>query len=29
VAAGLFVLWRERELGLKRVRAAEGPPTGG
>ena len=29
VAAGLLVLWRERQLGLKRVRAAEGPPTGG
>ena len=27
VAAGLFVLWRERRLGLKRARAAEGPPT--
>lgn len=27
-AAGLFVLWRERRLGLKRARAAEGPPTG-
>jgi drug/metabolite transporter (DMT)-like permease len=26
--AGLFVLWRERQLGLQRVRAAEGPPTG-
>jgi drug/metabolite transporter (DMT)-like permease len=26
--AGLFVLWRERQLGLKRVREAEGPPTG-
>jgi drug/metabolite transporter (DMT)-like permease len=26
--AGLFVIWRERELGLQRVRAAEGPPTG-
>src|SRR5262249_20909710 len=29
VAAGLFVLWRERKLGLKRVRDAEGPPSGG
>jgi drug/metabolite transporter (DMT)-like permease len=27
-AAGLFVIWRERQLGLRRVRAAEGPPTG-
>jgi drug/metabolite transporter (DMT)-like permease len=27
-AAGLFVIARERELGLKRLRAAEGPPTG-
>jgi drug/metabolite transporter (DMT)-like permease len=27
--AGLFVIWRERQLGLQRVRAAEGPPTGG
>ena len=27
-AAGLFVIWRERQLGLQRVRAAEGPPTG-
>jgi drug/metabolite transporter (DMT)-like permease len=26
-AAGLFVIWRERQLGLQRVRAAEGPPT--
>ncbi|MFL6929904.1 MAG: DMT family transporter [Xanthobacteraceae bacterium] len=26
VAAGLFVLWRERQLGLKRARDAEGPP---
>ena len=25
--AGLFVIWRERQLGLQRVRAAEGPPT--
>jgi drug/metabolite transporter (DMT)-like permease len=24
--AGLFVIWRERALGLKRARAAEGPP---
>ena len=28
-AAGLFVIWRERQLGLRRVREAEGPPTGG
>lgn len=28
VATGLFVLWRERQLGLRRTRAAEGPPTG-
>jgi drug/metabolite transporter (DMT)-like permease len=27
VAAGLFVLWRERKLGLKRARDAEGPPS--
>jgi drug/metabolite transporter (DMT)-like permease len=27
-AAGLFVIWRERQLGLQRLRAAEGPPTG-
>ena len=27
VAAGLFVIWRERQLGLQRARAAEGPPT--
>lgn len=26
--AGLFVIWRERQLGLKRAREAEGPPTG-
>jgi drug/metabolite transporter (DMT)-like permease len=26
-AAGLFVIWRERQLGLRRVREAEGPPT--
>jgi drug/metabolite transporter (DMT)-like permease len=25
--AGLFVIWRERELGLQRAREAEGPPT--
>jgi drug/metabolite transporter (DMT)-like permease len=25
--AGLFVLWRERQLGLRRAREAEGPPT--
>jgi drug/metabolite transporter (DMT)-like permease len=28
VITGLFVLWRERQLGLARPRAAEGPPTG-
>jgi drug/metabolite transporter (DMT)-like permease len=27
-AAGLFVIWRERQLGLQRQRAAEGPPSG-
>jgi drug/metabolite transporter (DMT)-like permease len=27
VAAGLFVLWRERQLGLKRARDAAGPPS--
>ncbi len=27
-AAGLYVIWRERQLGLKRAKAAEGPPTG-
>lgn len=26
--AGLFVIWRERQLGLRRAREAEGPPTG-
>jgi drug/metabolite transporter (DMT)-like permease len=26
-AAGLFVIWRERQLGLKRQREKEGPPT--
>ncbi len=26
--AGLFVIWRERKLGLRRIREAEGPPTG-
>jgi drug/metabolite transporter (DMT)-like permease len=26
--AGLFVIWRERKLGLQRAKAAEGPPTG-
>jgi len=25
--AGLYVIWRERQLGLKRAREAEGPPT--
>jgi drug/metabolite transporter (DMT)-like permease len=31
IAAGLFVIWRERRLGLDRTaeRRAEGPPTGG
>jgi drug/metabolite transporter (DMT)-like permease len=31
MAAGLFVIWRERQLGLERVRtsAIEGPPVGG
>jgi drug/metabolite transporter (DMT)-like permease len=24
--AGLFVIWRERQLGVQRARAAEGPP---
>jgi drug/metabolite transporter (DMT)-like permease len=30
VASGLFVIWRERQLGLERVRtsAVEGPPVG-
>lgn len=27
--AGLFVIWRERQLGLKRRREAEGPPQAG
>ncbi len=26
-AAGLFVIWRERRLGMQRLRAAEGSPT--
>jgi drug/metabolite transporter (DMT)-like permease len=26
--AGLFVIWRERQLGLQRARAKEAPPTG-
>ena len=26
-AAGLYVIWRERQLGLQRAREAEGPPT--
>jgi drug/metabolite transporter (DMT)-like permease len=26
--AGLFVIWRERQLGLKRTREMEGPPVG-
>jgi hypothetical protein len=25
-AAGLFVIWRERQLGLKRAREAEASP---
>ncbi len=25
--AGLYVIWRERQLGVARQRAAEGPPT--
>jgi drug/metabolite transporter (DMT)-like permease len=25
-AAGLFVIWRERQLGLQRAREVEGPP---
>ena len=24
-ASGIFVIWRERQLGLRRVREAEGP----
>ena len=28
IAAGLFVIWRERQLGLERKRAAELPPPG-
>jgi drug/metabolite transporter (DMT)-like permease len=24
-ASGLFVIWRERQLGLRRIREAEGP----
>ena len=28
VAAGMFVIWRERQLGLTRRLAAEGPPAG-
>jgi drug/metabolite transporter (DMT)-like permease len=27
--AGLFVIWRERQIGLRRRREAKGPPTGG
>jgi drug/metabolite transporter (DMT)-like permease len=27
-AAGLFVIWRQRQLRLQRVRAAGAPPTG-
>ena len=26
-SAGLYVIWRERQLGLQRAREAEGPPT--
>jgi drug/metabolite transporter (DMT)-like permease len=29
VGAGLFVIWRERQLGLQRAKAAEGPPQAG
>jgi drug/metabolite transporter (DMT)-like permease len=25
--AGLFVIWRERQLGLRRIREVEGPRT--
>jgi drug/metabolite transporter (DMT)-like permease len=25
VVAGLYVIWRERQLGLRRVREVEGP----
>jgi drug/metabolite transporter (DMT)-like permease len=28
IAAGLFVIWRERQLGVRRRREAEGPPMG-
>jgi len=28
-AAGLFVIWRERQLGLQRAREAEGPSQAG
>jgi drug/metabolite transporter (DMT)-like permease len=28
IGRGLISIWRERRLGLQRVRAAEGPPTG-
>ena len=28
-AAGLFVIWRERQLGVQRAREAEGPPQAG
>jgi len=24
-ASGIFVIWRERQLGLRRIREAEGP----
>ena len=26
-ASGIFVIWRERQLGLRRIREAEGPPN--
>jgi drug/metabolite transporter (DMT)-like permease len=26
-ASGIFVIWRERQLGLQRVHAPEGPPA--
>ncbi len=26
-ASGIFVIWRERQLGLRRIREAEGPPS--
>jgi drug/metabolite transporter (DMT)-like permease len=27
-ASGIFVIWRERQLGLRRIREAEAPPSG-